>query len=184
MANWAESWPRYFREKRRSLRSGKQILWMAPLLVPLTLWIGYEVTATAENGAASGPAVRTLEESDVPGCLFAWSGSDAVSRGRFTRQVDRRSREPLDQVCRLPGDEKRIYYFSDLYQQEGEQIFHLWEYNGREMAKVPLGTVKGPRWRVWSSKNLLPGWSGTWVVKVVTQDNTVLHQDQFEYGGS
>lgn len=158
------------------------LLAVGALLLPLGLWVGVEISAIAENSAEEAPALLALEESTTPGCLFAWSSSDAVSRGRFTRQVDRKKREPLDQVCQLSSEEKRIYYFSDLNRQEGQQIFHLWEYNGREMAKVALGTVKGPRWRVWSSKNLIPGWSGTWVLKVVTQDGTVLHQDQFEYG--
>ena len=174
------------REQGRAvvLRSSRQLFWIVPLLVPLALWVGVEISAIAENQTEQPPAVRTLEESSVPGCLFAWSGSDAVSRGRFTRQVDRKTREPVDQVCQLSTDEKRIYYFSDLHKQEGQQIFHLWEHNGREMAKVPLGTVKGPRWRVWSSKNLIPGWSRTWVVKVITKDATILHQDQFEHGNS
>lgn len=166
------------------MRGSRQLLWIVPLLIPITLWIGFEMSAIAENSVEESPAVRTLEESSVPGCLFAWSSSDAVSRGRFTRQVDRTRREPVDQVCQLPSDEKRIYYFSDLHKQEGQKFFHLWEHNGREMAKVPLGTVKGPRWRVWSSKNLIPGWSGTWVVKVITKEGTVLHRDQFQYGGS
>lgn len=165
------------------MRRGESTLWLLPvaLLLPLALWYGAEFSATAQNGDASS-AVRILEESSEPGCLFAWTNSDAVSRGRFTRQVDRKQREPVDQVCQLPSSEKRIYYFSDLHKQEGKEIFHRWEYNGREMAQVALGTVRGPRWRVWSSKNLIPGWSGTWVIKVVTKEGEVLHQDQFEYG--
>ncbi len=168
---------------RAHLRHNWQLFLGVPLLVPALLWIGVEISAIAQ-GEAEEPARLSLEESQVPGCLFAWSSSEAVSRGRFAREIDRRQREPLDQVCRLPLDEKRIYYFSDLYRQEGQQIFHLWEHNGREMAKVPLGEVKGPRWRVWSSKNLLPGWRGSWVVKVVNKEGTVLHQDQFQYGDS
>ncbi|MBT3309626.1 MAG: DUF2914 domain-containing protein [Gammaproteobacteria bacterium] len=161
-----------------------KLLWLMSglLLLPFALWMGGEFSAIAGNDANQAPAVRALEESTVPGCLFAWSSSDAVSRGRFTRQVDRNKREPVDQVCQLSSDEKRIFYFSDLHNQQGKQIFHLWEYQGREMAKVALGTVKGARWRVWSSKNLIASWSGTWVLKVVTKEGSVLHQDQFEYG--
>ena len=163
--------------------------WLLPtlLLVPVTLWLSSEWLAVAQAdpaGSAEGRGVsqKMLEESDVPGCLFAWSRSDAVSRGQFTRQVDRNKREPVDQVCKLSSDERKIFYFSDLSEQTGKQIFHLWEYQGREMAKVSLGEVQGPRWRVWSSKNLIPGWQGVWSIKVVTKEGTVLHRDQFEYG--
>ncbi len=164
-------------------RRTNRLLWLVPglLLVPFALWIGVEISAVAKSGEIEDAALRVLEESSEPGCLFTWTSSDAVSRGRFTRSVDRRKREPNDQVCQLSSEEKRIFYFSDLHQQEGQKIFHLWEHNGREMAKVSLGTVRGPRWRVWSSKNLIPNWSGTWVVKVVNHEGAVLHQDQFEY---
>ncbi len=171
--------------RMKSRRSGLGNLpWSIPalLLLPLMLWFGFEITAVAEQYRGDGVAPRGLEESDVSDCLFAWTSSAAVSRGRFTRRVDRASREPVDQVCRLEGEARRIYYFSDLHQQMGAQIYHLWEYQGKEMAKVALGKVKGPRWRVWSSKSLIPGWHGTWVVKVVNQEGEVLHQDRLYFG--
>ncbi len=165
---------------RQQWRKRRLGLLSALLLLPFLLWSGYEFSAVADNSDEEA-VIRGLEESSEPGCLFAWTTSDAVSRGRFTRRVDRESREPMDQVCRLSSSERRIYYYSDLNRQMGQQIFHVWEFQGREMARVSLGTVKGPRWRVWSSKNLIPGWVGIWVVKVVNKDGVVLHQDQFEY---
>ncbi|MBT6173591.1 MAG: DUF2914 domain-containing protein, partial [Thiotrichales bacterium] len=41
--------------------------------------------------------------------------------------------------------------------------------------------VRGKRWRVWSSKNLMSGWQGEWTVKVITKDGSVLHQESFIY---
>ena len=41
--------------------------------------------------------------------------------------------------------------------------------------------VKGARWRVWSSKTLLPEWLGEWKVSVVDDDGKVLHSDSFTY---
>lgn len=121
-----------------------------------------------------------ISEESMPPCP-QWTDSMAVSRGTFTLGVDRVSREPLDSVCRPTSEVRKIFYFSDLRNQFGKRIYHLWEYNGREMAKVALGRVGGPRWRVWSSKNIAPGWGGEWSVKVVTEDGTVLHQESFEY---
>ena len=122
-----------------------------------------------------------VEEETVALVCPQWTESVAVSRGSFTSGVERNSREPVDSICQLGTDNRRIFYFSDLHNQFGKHIYHLWEYEGREMAKVSLGRVNGPRWRVWSSKNLIPGWSGEWIVKVVTKDGTILHQESFIY---
>jgi hypothetical protein len=167
------------------LRGIIKLLWLLPalLLVPVVLWMNGEFGSAVAEITLSGNRTQAvlIEESNEPGCLFNWTQSEAVSRGRFTRQVDRKLREPIDQVCKLTSDENKVFYFSDLKEQVGKQIYHLWEYQGKEMAKVALGEVKGPRWRVWSSKNLISGWSGIWTVKVVTKEGVVLHQDQFEY---
>lgn len=140
---------------------------------PMKRFVEEQVPAEPEVVAHSEPAV----DPDCP----QWSESAAVSRGTFTRGVDRKRREPVDSICSLERGERRIYYFSDLRNQFGKRVHHLWEYNGKSMAKVALGRVKGPRWRVWSSKNLIPGWSGRWTVKVVDDQGNVLHQESFEY---
>jgi hypothetical protein len=54
---------------------------------------------------------------------------------------------------------------------EPTTVEHVWMHDGQEIARVPL-TVQGPRWRTWSSKDILPGWTGTWTVKVVDSDGT------------
>jgi hypothetical protein len=41
--------------------------------------------------------------------------------------------------------------------------------------------VKGPRWRIWTSKTLIPSWIGTWTVNVLDDDHTVLSSKSFEY---
>ncbi len=135
----------------------------------------------AEPPPEPEPVEEQLSEESISPICPQWTESLAVSRGTFTLGVDRVSREPLDSICRPTSEVRKIFYFSDLHNQFGKRIYHLWEYNGREMAKVALGRVGGPRWRVWSSKNLVPGWSGEWSVKVVTGDGTLLHQESFEY---
>jgi hypothetical protein len=34
--------------------------------------------------------------------------------------------------------------------------------------------VRTPAWRTWSSKTLLPEWTGEWMVEVLTSDGTPL----------
>jgi hypothetical protein len=46
------------------------------------------------------------------------------------------------------------------------------------MARVSL-RVAGPNWRTWSSKTILPEWTGEWRVDVVGPDGTVLRSVDF-----
>jgi len=48
------------------------------------------------------------------------------------------------------------------------------------MAEIPF-EVKGQRWRVWSSKNLQPGWLGEWTVSVVRSNGEVVASENFTY---
>ena len=41
--------------------------------------------------------------------------------------------------------------------------------------------VRGPRWRVWSSKELLPDWIGDWTVEIVTAEGEILAAETFTY---
>ena len=41
--------------------------------------------------------------------------------------------------------------------------------------------VGGTRWRVWTSKTLLPSWTGTWTVNILDDDRSVLETKSFEY---
>ena len=57
---------------------------------------------------------------------------------------------------------------------------HQWTYNDEVMFEKTF-EVKGPRWRVWTSKTLIPSWTGSWTVNVLDEDRTVLASESFEY---
>jgi hypothetical protein len=59
---------------------------------------------------------------------------------------------------------------------------HVWIRNGQEVARVPL-TVRGPRWRTWSSKAIPSDWTGEWQVQVVDPEGEVLDAVSFTVGG-
>ncbi len=44
-------------------------------------------------------------------------------------------------------------------------IHHVWYRNGEQMADVEL-PVRSSSWRTWSSKQILPSWTGNWEVKI------------------
>jgi len=63
--------------------------------------------------------------------------------------------------------------------EEQTQIHHVWYYNGKTIAKIPL-QIKSRSWRTWSSKKILPGWTGDWVVKVLDSDGLVIASQKFK----
>jgi hypothetical protein len=101
-----------------------------------------------------------------------------VARASFTTQVV--DREPQEPVSRLANDQSQILFFTEFHDLEGHTLIHVWEREGIEMARVPF-TVGGPRWRVYSTKNLEPSWLGEWTVRVVDESGHVLHSDRFSY---
>lgn len=107
----------------------------------------------------------------------SWAAPE-VARATFTSAVA--DREPVDRVTSASSDERRIYFFTELRNMSGEQVAHRWEYDGQVMAEVPFH-VGGPRWRVWSSKNLEPFWKGEWKVSVM-KGGEVLETRSFRYG--
>ena len=116
------------------------------------------------------------------GCALLAAASAAqaieVSRAQFTTAVE--NREPVDTITTLAIDHARVYFFSEIRDGQDQTITHRWLYQGRVMAELAFA-VKGPRWRVWSSKNLIPAWTGTWTVQVVDGNGVVLTEKRFEY---
>ncbi len=102
-----------------------------------------------------------------------------VSRAQFTTGVE--NREPVDKVTTLDTRHGKIYFFSEIRNGQGQAVTHRWLYRGDVMAEVPFD-IGGPRWRIWSSKTLLPAWTGTWTVQVVDSNGEVLTEMRFEYG--
>ncbi len=101
-----------------------------------------------------------------------------VSRAQFTSAIEQR--EPIDEIKILSNNINRVYFFSELRNLQGQTISHRWQFAGKVMAEISFN-VGGPRWRVNSSKALLPGWIGDWSVAVVDEDGNVLLEQSFQY---
>ena len=113
---------------------------------------------------------------------FVISGSSfagEVSRALFTIGVQ--DREPVIQVDSIDsGSYKSISFFTELNDLSGHNVTHQWTYNDKVMFEKTF-EVKGPRWRVWTSKTLVPTWTGDWTVNVLDDDRSVLTSQTFEY---
>lgn len=102
-----------------------------------------------------------------------------VTRAMFTIGVD--NREPVIMVDSIDSSSyTSISFFTELQDLSGNNITHQWTFNGDVMFEKTF-EVKGPRWRVWTSKTLIPSWIGTWTVNVLDDDHTVLSSKSFEY---
>ncbi len=133
-------------------------------------------TLTALPGATQILDAAGLAE-DAPGAeLMAPAVPSALAQ--FTTAVE--DREPIDQVTFVSNDVRKIFFFSDLRGLQGHSVTHRWLHDGEVMAEVQFD-VRGPRWRVWSSKELLPDWLGDWTVEIVTDEGEVIAAETFTY---
>ena len=94
--------------------------------------------------------------------------------------LDIKDRTPINIIKELDNSLGKIYFFTNIRNLQGQRVTHRWIYKNKVMADVVFD-VGGPRWRVWSSKNLWPTWIGVWSVEVLSADGEVLYQKEFNY---
>ena len=112
------------------------------------------------------------------GISFALNAGE-VSRAMFTIGVQ--DREPVLSVDSINSTAyQSISFFTELNDLSGHNVTHQWTFNDEVMFEKTF-EVKGPRWRVWTSKTLAPDGTGSWTVNVLDDDRTVLSSRTFEY---
>jgi len=62
---------------------------------------------------------------------------------------------------------------------DSTKVTHVWYYGEKKMAEVTL-PVASPRWRTWSSKQILESWTGDWHLDILGQDGTALTSASFQ----
>ncbi len=125
--------------------------------------------ATAETSATGAEAgVETAAPSAV----------GRVARAAFATAVE--EREPVNSIDSLTNDHSRVFFFTELVELQGQSVVHRWELDGQVVAEVPF-EVGGPRWRVYSTKSLLPGSTGEWTVTVVDGEGNELASQRLSY---
>ena len=126
--------------------------------------------------------MRLPLKSLILSTALAFSGSsfaDQVGRALFTVGVD--NREPVNIVDSInSSSHTSISFFTELNDMSGQTATHQWTYNNKVMFEKSF-EVKSERWRVWTSKTLIPSWKGTWTVNVLDDDRAVLSTKSFEY---
>ena len=142
--------------------------------------LAFVATAQAEDmnkGDAASMKTEPTEQATAAGPAPA-PVYGTVARAAITNGIE--NREPVDNLAQVTTKTGKVYYFTELHDMEGQTVTHRWEHNGEMMAEVPF-QVGGPRWRVYSSKNLAPTWTGEWKVSVVDASGNTLRADTFMY---
>lgn len=101
-----------------------------------------------------------------------------VTRSQFTRDI--KDLEPVDTISVLTNDRIRIVYFTEIHDMVGQTVTHRWEFNGKIILEVPI-KVGTSRWRAYSTKTLMPSWTGDWKVSVVDAEGGTLSVNTFTY---
>lgn len=140
--------------------------------------LAFVLTAHAADDAMPDGAKGVTAETTESAAPATAPVTGTVARAAVTSGIE--NHEPVDSVTKATTDTGKLYYFTELRDMDGQKVIHRWEHNGEVMAEVPF-EIGGPRWRVFSSKNLLPSWTGDWKVSVVTANGETLSTNTFTY---
>jgi hypothetical protein len=169
-------WPGRGAEGERMTKTCTRLI-VVPVLVSGFLG-GWSATARAEGSAEQGLAMAPPEapaEAPVTPHGDGLPAAEAqVARAVFARAIV--EREPQNVASSLDADTSQIFFFTELLGMEGRTVRHRWALDSQVMADVPF-QVGGPRWRVYSSKLLLPDQPGSWTVSVVDESGSVLRSE-------
>ena len=132
-----------------------------------------ESDVPAETSAATPAATEPVAVKEQSGF-----SRGSVVRSAFTRDID--EREPTENLQSLTNENGQVKFFTELRDMSGQTALHRWEYEGKVVAEIEFN-VKGPRWRVWSSKSLVPQWTGDWKVSVVNGAGEVISEKNLSY---
>jgi hypothetical protein len=109
------------------------------------------------------------------------AAENSVSRAQFTSAI--LDREPVDEITSIDSSTAKVFFFTELRDLEETTIRHRWIHGGEVLAEVEF-KVRGSRWRVYSSKTLLPEWTKGWKVEVVAEDGAVLDSRELTHTGN
>ena len=101
-----------------------------------------------------------------------------ISNADFALEI--KDRTPINIIEEIDNSFGKIYFFTNIRNLQGQKVTHRWIYNNKVMADVVFD-INGPRWRVWSSKNLWPTWLGVWSVEVLNSNGELLYKKEFNY---
>ncbi|MCZ6777740.1 MAG: DUF2914 domain-containing protein [Acidobacteriota bacterium] len=125
--------------------------------------------------AAAAVAVVGLGAQDVA----AEGAGQEIRVSRAVTCLDVQEREPVNIDSVFSNQVGQVFCYTHIEgASEDTRIEHVWLHEGEERGRVSL-PVRSPNWRTWSSKRLLPSWTGQWKIEVRRADGSVLKTLEF-----
>ncbi|HYW92885.1 MAG TPA: DUF2914 domain-containing protein [Gammaproteobacteria bacterium] len=135
------------------------------------------------SARSAGPAMPSGNAAQQPTASTTSQSAAGKPEGRVAGAAittDIQQREPQNHLTTVPNSVRTVYYFTDVRGLQGKTITHRWIYQGKTMATVKF-EIGGNRWRTWSSKTMLAGWTGKWTCETVGPNGHVLNTTTFRY---
>lgn len=161
---------------------------MSPVVLAEEMKDSSAATATAQQteatllesdaGGMNAMSTKTAATEEVMKTEQSGFSRGSVVRSAFTREID--EREPMENLQKLTNESDQVKFFTELRDMSGQTAIHRWEYEGKVVAEIEFN-VKGPRWRVWSSKSFVPQWTGDWKVSVINGAGEVISEKKLNY---
>ena len=146
----------------------------------MMLVAGLACPALAQN-ATVPDTVEKIDTAAVPDQAGAPSEipeiESSLSIGEMAFCTGIVEREPEGAAEEFSSDIGTIYFWSNILNDGDEaSVSHVWYFNGQEKARVER-PARYPRNRVWSSKRILPEWTGEWEVEVISDQGVTLGEE-------
>ncbi|WP_138429390.1 DUF2914 domain-containing protein [Fodinibius saliphilus] len=98
---------------------------------------------------------------------------------QITIAQDVQDRQPIKKDTAFSANIGSVYCYTLIEGAiDSTKIFHVWHYKEEEKARIPL-TVAAKKWRTWSSKSILPSWTGPWRVMIEDSEGNILATKSF-----
>lgn len=132
----------------------------------------------SDVGVINAMPIKTVASEEVMKTEQSGFSRGSVVRSAFTREID--EREPMENLQNLTNENTQVKFFTELRDMSGQTAIHRWQYEGKVVAEIEFN-VKGPRWRVWSSKSFVPQWTGDWKVSVINGAGETISEKNLSY---
>ena len=133
----------------------------------------------SDDGALNGTEGFSPTAQVASVALGAQIDTDKISRAVLTRKVSKR--EPTNVFAadiRLSQFDEGLSFFSEIKNLQGQQVKHVWTFEDETMAEITLN-VTSPRYRTYSTKNIMDTQTGHWCVDVVDEQGNLIAQKEF-----
>ena len=106
-------------------------------------------------------------------------GEKGLRVGHIAVCTDVQNRVPISADTTFSSTAGTVYCFTRIEgATDTTSVTHVWYYGQKKMAEVTLPVQSG-RWRTWSTKRIMPQWTGKWNVVVLSEDGDPLAQASF-----